>query len=142
MEKEEIVDLFSKEINCAQIVVSRYAERLGASEAVSRKMASCFGGGMSWGKTCGAVTGALMALGLKYGNGEANESEQVVNAREKSNEFRRRFLEKYPSIECADLLGHDISLPGEMEKVLEDGTMFSYCPCIVRDVIEILDEMI
>lgn len=43
---------------------------------------------------------------------------------------------------CRELLGHDISKPGEMEKVLEKGLMFDLCPRIVEDVIKILENMV
>mgnify|MGYP000243670858 CR=1 FL=1 len=67
---------------------------------------------------CGAVTGALMVLGMAFGHSE----EMMVIRRHhgrKVAEFKKRFLEKYPSDMCREILGHDISKPGEMDKVLE-----------------------
>ena len=57
-------------------------------------------------------------------------------------EFKKRFLEKYPSDMCREILGHDISKPGEMDKVLEKGLMFDLCPQIVLDVLPILEELV
>ena len=43
---------------------------------------------------------------------------------------------------CREILGHDISKPGEMDKVLEKGLMFDLCPQIVLDVLPILEELV
>lgn len=50
--------------NCAQSVVLPFADVLGVDEDTLFRMAANFGGGMKMAATCGAVTGALMVLGL------------------------------------------------------------------------------
>ena len=66
---EEIVsDLFIKGIDCSQIVLGYAAERAGLCDETAIKVSSAFGGGMWCSRTCGVVTGALMALGMKYGH--------------------------------------------------------------------------
>lgn len=141
MSKEEIKALFMDGIDCSQVVAGAFAEELGMDEAVLRRISACFGGGMQCGETCGAVTGALMVLGLKYGHSENKDQRQKQIMMEKTAEFKAMFREKYPSCICRELLGHDISKEGEMEKVLEKGLLFELCPCIVEDVIEILENL-
>lgn len=97
---------------------------------------------MQCGETCGAVTGALMVIGLKYGHSVNNDLKQKEIMREKTSEFKRLFAEKYVSCMCRELLGHDISKADEMEQVLEQGLLLDFCPCVVRDIIEILEKMI
>lgn len=142
MTKEEIKDLFMEGIDCSQVVAGHFARELGVEEGTLRKMAACFGGGMQSGETCGAVTGALMVIGLKYGHSAAGDQEQKNIMTEKTAQFKRLFAEKYPSCICRDLLGHDISKPGEMEKVLEQGLLFDFCPCVVEDVIGMLEKIL
>lgn len=142
MKKEEIQKLFMQGIDCSQVVAGNFAEELGMDEETLRKVSACFGGGMMCGETCGAVTGALMVIGLKYGHSEEGDQEQKGKMQEKTAEFKKLFLEKYPSCMCRELLGHDISKPGEMEKVLEKGLMMDFCPCVVEDVIEILGNVL
>lgn len=142
MTKEEITELFVKGIDCSQVVAGEFGKETGYDKDTLRKMSACFGGGMMCGETCGAVTGALLVLGLKYGHCREDGTNQKAIMQAKVVEFKERYAKKYPSTMCGELLKHDISKPGEMEKVLEEGTMFSYCPCIVEDVIEILNEMI
>ena len=52
-------------INCAQTVITTFCEELGLDRAIALQVANGFGGGMGrTGRTCGAVTGAYMVLGL------------------------------------------------------------------------------
>lgn len=142
MNTEEIKEMFMEGIDCSQVVAGNFADELGMSRDVLRKVAACFGGGMQCGETCGAVTGALMVLGVKYGHWREGDKEQKAVMTQKSKVFKDCFLAKYPSCICKELLGHDISMPGELTKVLEKGIMIDYCPCVVEDVIEILEKIL
>jgi len=142
MKKEEIQKLFMQGIDCSQVVAGSFVGELGMDQELLRRMSACFGGGMMCGETCGAVTGALMVIGLKYGHSTEGDQEQKSKMQEKTAEFKKCFLKKYPSCMCRELLGHDISKPGEMEKVLEKSLMMDFCPCVVEDVIEILEEIL
>lgn len=142
MTTEEIKALFTEGIDCSQVITGEFAEKLGLEESLLRKMSACFGGGMQCGETCGAVTGALMVIGLKYGHSENGDQEQKQKMLEKTRQFKEMFLQKYPSCMCRELLGHDISKPGEMDKVLEKGLLFDLCPHIVEDVSGILEKIL
>lgn len=142
MTKEEVCQLFMAGIDCSQVVTGACAEKMGMTKEQARKMSACFGGGMMCGETCGAVTGALMVLGMVFGHSEENDGDQKGVMAGKVAEFKKRFLEKYPSDMCREILGHDISKPGEMDKVLEKGLMFDLCPQIVLDVLPILEELV
>lgn len=50
--------------NCAQAVLIPFAEKQGMTVEQAYAVAQAFGGGMQIGSICGAVTGALMALGV------------------------------------------------------------------------------
>ncbi len=55
----------ARRMNCAQTVLSTYCENFGLERILALRLAQGFGGGMGHaGKTCGAVTGAYMVLGL------------------------------------------------------------------------------
>ena len=68
IEESMIREKFIKGYDCSQVVLSYFAERLGITEEMANKVSACFGGGMMHGDTCGAFTGAIMAVGLKYGH--------------------------------------------------------------------------
>lgn len=142
MTKEEIKNLFMQGIDCSQVVTGAFAEKMGMTEEQARKVSSCFGGGMMCGETCGAVTGALMVIGMVYGHSREGDQSQKEIMAAKTGEFKKLFGEKYSSCICRELLGHDISKPGEMEKVLEKGIMFDFCPRVVEDTIDILEKIL
>lgn len=142
MTKEEIKTLFMQGIDCSQVVTGAFAEKMGMTEEQARKVSSCFGGGMMCGETCGAVTGALMVIGMVYGHSREGDQSQKEIMAAKTGEFKKLFGEKYSSCICRELLGHDISKPGEMEKVLEKGLMFDFCPRVVEDTIDILEKIL
>lgn len=64
---EKVNEFYYQGFNCSQIVFSYGAEKLGLDKETALKIAAPFGVGMFNGETCGCVIGALMVLGLKYG---------------------------------------------------------------------------
>ena len=78
--------------NCAQVILMSLHERLGISEEQAKDLGTLFAGGMYCGATCGAITGALMALGL------AGQKDPA--GRELITEFQGR----YGARDCAPLL--------------------------------------
>ena len=73
---EKAAELFSQGFNCAQSVFAVFAEKYGISQELALKIGCGFGGGMRNAEICGAVSGALMVLGLKYGHYIAEDNEQ------------------------------------------------------------------
>lgn len=142
MTREEITDLFMKGIDCSQVVTENFADQMGMTKEQARKISACFGGGMMCGETCGAVTGALMVLGMKYGHWVEGDMAQKEIMMQKTAEFKKLFQEKYPSCICRDLLGYDLGKPGELEKVMESGKLLSFCPGIVEASIEALEKVL
>ena len=88
---EKANDLFDRKFHCSQAVFAAFAEELGLTEEQALKIGACFGSGMRKGEVCGACTGALMALGLKFGQAH----EQDINSRLKTNEVTDRFMVKF-----------------------------------------------
>ena len=142
MNKQEIAELFKRGQDCSQVVASYYAKQLGYSAEEMNRMSAAFGGGMGRGEACGAVVGAMIVLGLKYGNIGPDDpgNKELMGA--KRAEFLEKWYARRQSVACRDLLGHDFSKPGEFEAVLEEGTMFTLCPELVCDAIAILDEIL
>lgn len=133
-EKTEIAQEFMRGANCGQMVLRAFADDLGYDEEETDRMAACFGGGMHLGKTCGAVCGAMVALGLSTEDGK----EDI----DKVKEFIARFGENHPGFTCSELLGEDMADPENALKVLESGKTIDVCPAIVKEIIGIVDELI
>jgi C_GCAxxG_C_C family probable redox protein len=105
------------------------------------RVASGFGGGMGcMGEACGAVTGAIMVLGLRHGAATADREakEQVY---QKVSEFIQRFKARNGTMTCRELLGCDISTPEGLQRMRDQGLFTTLCPRFVQDAVEILEEM-
>ncbi len=139
---EQAVERFRAGFNCSQAVVGSYCEQFGLDRETAFKVATGFGGGMRMGETCGAVTGAFMVLGLKYGNATAEDKKAKVKTYERIVEYTNRFKARNGSVVCKELLGCDISTPDGMKKAQEEGLFGSVCPKMIRDAAEILEEML
>lgn len=125
---------------CSQAVFSALAPELDVSEEIALKIASAFGGGMSrQGEVCGAVTGALMTLGLKYGSTSPNDDDAI---REASQELMRRFKEENGSLLCRELLGYRLNIPEEREKAKENGVFSTVCPLLVGNATQLATEIL
>jgi len=139
---EQAVERFNKGFNCSQAVLGSYSEQFGLDCDKAFKVATGFGGGMRMGETCGAVTGAFMVIGLKYGNTTAEDRQAKAKTYEMIIEFTNRFNARNGSVMCRELLGCDISTH-EGRKKAEDKDLFSsVCPRMVQDAAEILEEML
>ena len=130
---------FEEEFSCSQSVLSTLAPELGLDEETALKIASAFGGGMvRHGEVCGAVTGALMVLGLKYGSSNPDEEEAV---REASQALMKRFEEKNGSLLCRELLGYRLIVPEELEAAKESGIFKTVCPLMVHNATTLAEEI-
>lgn len=142
VDEKQVLDGFLSGICCSMLVFGEAAHGLGIDEVTARKIASCFGSGMEHAGLCGCVTGAYMALGLKYGNGAPGEVEKIARLKEKKAEFERRFVERWGSLECTKMLGGlDPADPKELQAAAECGLFARVCAPAVCSACEILKEL-
>ena len=140
--KEEVLKMFGDGFDCSQIVLSSVSDKLGISREEALKITACFGGGMWHGETCGCVVGALIALGIKYGNCKENDNEKKEKLLELKNKFEENFCKRNKSCICKEILGYNLSNPEEMKKIQEEKLLETRCPLVVLSACEILDEML
>ena len=100
--------------NCTQTVIMSFAPEVGLSEDDAFKIARNFGGGMKVGAMCGAITGALMAMGMLGC----------------TDEQRAAFMEKIRTaykgdVDCAPLLRKNVEEPGKEKKPFCDGLIYT-----------------
>ena len=94
------------------------------------------------GEVCGAVTGALMVIGLECGMTDALDGEMRDRCYGLVNRFTDRFREKYGSIICRELIECDISNDAERFRAAERGVFGDICPHIVEGAGLILEEIL
>ncbi|MGA2157952.1 MAG: C-GCAxxG-C-C family protein [Dehalococcoidia bacterium] len=134
---------FRQGFNCTQAVLAAFGDDFGLDRIMAYKVASGFGGGMGhMGKTCGAVTGAFMVIGLKYGMTVADGSQSHRAAFGKVREFTEKFRAQHGSITCSKLLGADFSKPGEFRDAMKNGIPQRICPKLVEDAAEIVESLL
>ena len=138
---ENAIDYFRNKFNCSQAVFTVFGKDYGLSENDCLKVSCAFGGGMGRQQhTCGAVTGALMAIGIKYGKAMNDPEEKKKETYLKTREFFERFTELNGSVNCKDLLdGLDMNAPNDHKEIMERKLFDIRCEKYVADAVEIIE---
>ena len=140
---DQAVSCFKSGFSCSQAILSTYAEQLGLKKSTALKVSGTFGGGMAgMADTCGAVTGAFMVIGLKYGKTKAEDEETKKKSYSLVKEFVKKFKAKNSSVVCRELLGCDISTPEGMQTFINKNLIKCVCPKLVENAAEILEEIL
>ncbi len=135
---------FSQGFSCAQSVLMAYAERFGLTPELAARLAASFGGGMArTGQTCGAVSGALMVIGLQAGATDPTDKESKERTYALANQLMEAFSAKHGSVNCPGLLnGCHMGTPEGMAAARAEGYFQTRCPVYVRDAARLAGEMI
>jgi C_GCAxxG_C_C family probable redox protein len=143
MNKTEIaLSMFQSGFSCSQAVFGSFAKDLGLPGGKALMIASGFGAGMGrMALTCGAVTGAFMAIGLRNGYSIADNKESKEEPYRLIREFGDRFRAMHGSLECRELLGCDISTPDGYKTAADMGTFRTLCPRFVESAVSIVEKM-
>jgi C_GCAxxG_C_C family probable redox protein len=100
-------------MNCAQTVLSLFCTDYRLDRLTALRLAQGFGAGMGRaGRTCGAVTGSYMVLGLSQTGFAEHPRESLDKTYALIVEFNRQFEALHGSVACKDLIGYDLSSPG------------------------------
>jgi C_GCAxxG_C_C family probable redox protein len=103
--------------NCCESVLLTLAEYLGVESDLVPKIVTSIGAGFSLnGLTCGIISGAAIAIGLKYGRTGNVENPQM--AWNKTDEFIEAFRKKWGAVTCRELTGLDVKTPEGMKEYL------------------------
>jgi len=140
---EDANKCFISGFNCAQAVFSTFSKELGLDEQTALKIGGSFGAGMAHlDETCGAVTGAFMAIGLKYGRYKIEDTASKEKTYSLVREFSKCFKEKYGSLKCTDLIGYNLSTTEGLKKATEEKRFRTHCPRFVEDAARIVEELL
>jgi C_GCAxxG_C_C family probable redox protein len=140
---EEALSNFRDNFNCAQSVFGAFAPHYGLDRDKAMKISSGFGGGMGRsGRTCGAVTGVYMVIGLKNGMGISKDTEAKDNTYKIISKFSNLFQEKNDSMMCKEILGCDITTPEGIAYFTQNELLEKKCFQCVKSASEILEEIL
>jgi C_GCAxxG_C_C family probable redox protein len=130
---------FSAGFSCSQSVLRAFADDFGLEPDMAARIATAFGGGLArTGRVCGAVSGGLMVIGLRFGNVLPTDK----GAKEATYALARKFLNQFAllhqSVDCPGLLDCDIGTPEGMQQAREQNLFKTRCPVYVQDAARIL----
>ena len=129
-----------KGYSCAQAVACAFCDMLPYAPEELAPILGCFGGGFRSGEICGTVSGAAVVLGLRFPHSVANDLETKELAGEKMREFQRRFLERFPTVRCAELKERPDALEGSAAAARLG--FKKNCTIYISGAVEILEEML
>ncbi len=140
---KKAVSYFAEGFSCSQSILASYCPEFGLDRELALKIATGFGGGMGrLGDTCGAVSGAIMIIGLKYGSFKIGDME----SKEKTYGLVRKYMDDFirvnGSTKCNKLLDCDISTPDGMRHGYENNLFKTLCPDFVKSSAEILEKLL
>lgn len=140
---EEALSSFREDFNCAQSIFGTYAPYYGLDRNIALKIATGFGGGMGRSqRTCGAVTGSYMVIGLKNGLGITMDTEAKDKTYQLVNTFSNQFQEKNGSMICKEIIGCDLNTEEGMEYFDQNELLEKKCFLCVQSAAEILEEIL
>jgi C_GCAxxG_C_C family probable redox protein len=96
-------------------------------------------------EVCGALAGAFMVIGLKYGKDKTDGTRygtQTETTYHMVAELADKFKQKNGSIYCRELIGYDLMDPAQREEVVEKGLFTTICRRCILDAVELVEEML
>lgn len=132
-------EYLASEYNCAQSVLKAVLEEKDAFFDEAMSLSSGFGGGIAGeGRTCGAVSGAIMAIGVLNGL----HSKDVVKNKERTYKISSILIErlktKFGSIQCYELIGVDMKDSEAKKAARERGVFSDQCSEFVATAVKIV----
>jgi C_GCAxxG_C_C family probable redox protein len=134
---------FYSGFTCSSVVFSTFSGELGLDPDTAKKIGCGFGAGISkTGNICGALSGAIMVIGLKYGKTIKGDDAATEKSRALVREFIQEFTVRHGSVNCTELLGYNLSNPDEYVRARESKLFVTKCPGLVADAVAILEKIL
>jgi C_GCAxxG_C_C family probable redox protein len=142
--KDKAVELFTQGFNCSQAVFTAYRQADLLDEQTALKLATVFGAGLACtgSGSCGAVTGALLAISMRHGRGDVQSIDAKTTTYELAQAFMAEFASRIGSCWCEDILGLNIGVPENLEKARDAKLFETRCLDAVRAACDILEQVL
>lgn len=121
--KEKALSYHKTGFNCAQSVLAACNEYTGLDDSTALAISAGFGGGLRSGEVCGAISGAVMTLGLVFPFDDAENVEAKAKIAELAKNCVSMCREEYPCIRCVELKANDVNcaqIIGRMAEIAEE----------------------
>jgi len=144
MNRPEIAaDNMRRGFNCAQSIVKAFSSELTVDEQAAVKMAAALGAGLGRnGYVCGALSGAALVIGAKYGNTDPADTAGREKAYAVANELLEKFQREHHTVLCRELISFNLKNPDELKRARDEGIFAVRCPVFVLSAGRILEEIL
>ncbi|MBN2399391.1 MAG: C_GCAxxG_C_C family protein [Candidatus Aminicenantes bacterium] len=141
---DEAVAMMVAGFNCAQSVFGVFCADLGLDQKTALKLATGFGAGLAnKQEICGAVSGGIMAIGLKHGRTQTSDLEAKERTYLLANELMARFKVKFGSCLCRELLpGINLVTAAGHTRYKEKNLAETVCRPCVAETVRILEDIL
>jgi len=140
---DEADALFQQGFSCSQAVLAVFAEDFGLDLNLALRISQGFGAGIAYSDDiCGAVSGAIMVIGLRYGRIKADDRAAKEKTYSVVAKFIREFKKSNGSVTCTGLLGYNLSDTEQAAEVKKRKVVMARCPAFVRNAVEIVEKLV
>jgi len=138
-------DYFMEGCNCSESTLLGISEAIGEKCKFIPQIASGFGGGFGrHGEVCGAISGAIMAIGLVHGRKDPKDAAAKEKIYGIVDEYLKKFVEKYGTLSCRELTGCNMLTPEGLKKIKDEKVHTNVCAPIVefaeREALKIIND--
>ena len=142
LSKEETIQLSARYAEqgfiCSEAVLLALSKCQEIQTDIIPRIATGFGGGIGRvGEVCGAFTGGVMGLGLKYGRLKVSKEPTERPVYWFANELATKFKAEFGHLRCRDLLGLDISSKEALKKYREQKMWEKQCRGFITETTRI-----
>jgi C_GCAxxG_C_C family probable redox protein len=140
---DDAVAMFLGGHNCAQSVLACCGAERGMPRELAVRVAQAFGGGIGrGGNLCGALTGALMVIGLEHAATGPADAQSKAKAYDLAVATMSEFSRRSGSLLCRDLIGCDLRTPEGAQQFKDSDAHHKVCAKLVRDAVEIVEQLL
>ncbi|MBI5593274.1 MAG: C_GCAxxG_C_C family protein [Deltaproteobacteria bacterium] len=133
---------FTEGFHCSQVILEAFAEDYGLDPILARRIGNPLAGGSGLGGECGAVTGALMVLGMEYGMADSDDLEAFQTTFEKVGSFVDKFKARHGNLNCHQLIGLNVFSEEGLKEFMAKDIKLTQCIKYVEDAVGIVEEII
>lgn len=130
---------------CSEAVLLATSDLLEIRSEIIPAIASGFGAGMGrHGTVCGAITGGIIGLGLRFGRKEkpSGEDRDAKSVYWYSAELLSRFRERHGTILCSEITNCNLMEPDGLKKYREENLWKTTCRDVIASVSELVHEIL
>ncbi len=140
---EQAVECFKSGFNCAQAVFSTYSDQFAINKTEAFKISCGFGAGMGRKQeVCGAVSGAIMLIGCKFGKTIREDNASTDKTYQLVRKVTDEFSSKHGSVLCKELLKCNLLTPEGQQFFKENNFKENKCAVYVQDASALVEKIL